>query len=162
MSLFENDEYRWRETYFVLFDSKHCPAADKIEKAIQQLNAHYRVSDIRQDDEDRLESMTVFFPDDYAAMDVTYTSGEEVTEQIPELIDEMKSAGLSAEEKVRLQKLTHCNARFDIYHFEQVVGGGGEDEEEILDPGSLLVVLEKLAKLCKGIGVDPQSGTLID
>lgn len=161
MSLFENDEYRWRETYFVLFDSKQCPPADKIEKGIKQLDRHYQISDVRHDDEDRLESMTVIFPDDYAAMDITYTSGEEVTEQIPELIDELKSAGLSPTEKLKLQKLTHCDARFDIYHFEQVVGGG-EEEDEMLDPGSLLVVLEKLAKLCKGIGVDPQSGTLID
>lgn len=161
MSLFENDEYRWRETYFVLLDSKHCPASEKIEKAIQQLNPRYQVTDIRHDDGGGLESLTVFFPDDYAAMDITYTSGEEVTEQIPELMDDLKAAGLSAAEKVRLQKIPHCDARFDIYHFEQVVGGGDE-EEEMLDPGSLLVVLEKLAKLCKGIGVDPQSGTLID
>lgn len=161
MSLFENDEYRWRETYFVLFDAKHCPNAEKIEKAIQQLNPHYKLSDVRHDEADRLESLTVFFPDDYAAMDITYTCGEEVIEQIPELMDELKGSGLSATEKLKLQKLSHCDARFDIYHFGQVVGGS-EEEDEMLDPGSLLVVLEKLAKLCKGVGVDPQSGTLID
>jgi hypothetical protein len=38
MSLFENELYRWRETYFVLFDSKNRPAAKQVIDALQEVN----------------------------------------------------------------------------------------------------------------------------
>jgi hypothetical protein len=34
MSMFENDQYRWRETYFVLFDSSRTPSLKKIEETL--------------------------------------------------------------------------------------------------------------------------------
>jgi hypothetical protein len=32
MSLFENDQYRWRETYFVLFDEKRLPTVASMKR----------------------------------------------------------------------------------------------------------------------------------
>jgi hypothetical protein len=55
--------------------------------------------------------------------------------------------------------LQQCDARFDIFHFEHVASDG--EDEDGLDPGSLIIVLKRLARLCHGIGVDPQSGTLM-
>jgi hypothetical protein len=51
-----------------------------------------------------------------------------------------------------------------VLHFEQVPDEDAEDagEDEILDPSALLVVLGALAKLTKGVAVDPQSGTFFD
>jgi len=46
-------------------------------------------------------------------------------------------------------------------HFEQLVEGGGDEPDEMLDPSALLVVMETLMKLTGGIGVDPQSGSLM-
>ena len=56
--------------------------------------------------------------------------------------------------------LAGSTARFDIFHFEQLVPGSDE-EEEFLDPGSLLLVLETLASAVDGGGVAPQSGPLV-
>jgi hypothetical protein len=57
--------------------------------------------------------------------------------------------------------LPKCNARRDILHFEQIVGGEAEDEsEEMLDPSALLLILDTLVEMTGGIGVDPQSGTV--
>ena len=46
------------------------------------------------------------------------------------------------------------------FHFEQVAGSNHE-EEDFLDPGGLLIVLERLAELCRGVSVDPQSGSFM-
>ncbi len=71
MSLFENDEYQWRETYFVLFDAARLPSAPVIEDLLRNLNKNYELRDIRSSDDGRFESLTLFSPDDYAAMDLS-------------------------------------------------------------------------------------------
>lgn len=163
MSLFENDQYRWRETYFVLFDARNRPTADATVQTLQQFNERYQIRDIRQDDQGRLESLTIISPDDYAAMDLTFVTGEEVREHTVELVEEM-SPLVATDEQTKLKKLPEFDARLDIFHFEQLVWESpGDDEEmdEFMDPGSLLIVLEQLARLTKGVGVDQESGTLI-
>jgi hypothetical protein len=161
MSLFENDQYRWRETYFVLFHEDHRPTLDEVVEALEKLGKRYHITD-KRDTLGRFESVTLVSPSDFAAMDITYTSGEEVETHVQELLKEMRGMTLSEEERAKLKRLPTCNARFDVYHFEQVLEGerAGE-EEEFLDPGALLVVLNRLAKLCHGISIDPQSGAVM-
>jgi len=158
MSLFEDPRYQWRETYFVLFDEQNRPSAKQVESELKQLGSRYEITGIRTDDQDRFESITLLSPSDFAAMDITYISGEEVTEQIAEFGDEIKNATLTEDEIRKVAKLSKCNARFDVFHFEQVVD---EEEDEILDPGALLIVLEQLAGLCNGVCIDPQSGSVL-
>ena len=163
MSLFENEEYKWRETYFVLFDQEHRPTAEQIVAALHQISEHYELTDVRKNDEGEIESMTVLSQDDYAGMDITFVTGEEVKEHTVELVEEMLPM-VTGEEKERLRKLPEFDARLDVYHFEQLVftGPAGEDDiDDFMDPGSLLIVLEKLAELTNGIGVDQETGTLI-
>ena len=159
MSLFENEEFRWRETYFVLFEDCNRPSAEAVEEALHKLGGRYKVSDTRADEDGRLESLTLISPYDFAAMDISYVDGEEVIDQVLELQNDLKTASLSGEEREKLERLPRCNARFDIYHFEQVVGG--EEEDDFLDPGALLIVMERLVNLSQGIGIDPQSGALV-
>ena len=71
MSLFEDDRYSWRETYFVFFDEKARPTKSQMEKFLKELGTRYEVRDVRTDDDGRFESATVLAPDDYAGMDVT-------------------------------------------------------------------------------------------
>jgi len=158
MSLFENDRYEWRETYFVLFDAAKRPPAERVKRRLLALSPHYRLVDVRADEKGRFEFLTLLSPEDYAAMDITYLAGEEVTEHVAELAREMRPAATTDEEKARLEQLRRCNARFDIYHFEQIVSSVEEDEE-LMDPGLLLAVLEELTTMCDGIGIDPQSGS---
>ena len=60
----------------------------------------------------------------------------------------------------RLEELRSCDARLDIFHFEQMVDVDAEGEE-MFDPSALLVVLDTLAELTDGISVDPQGGAML-
>jgi hypothetical protein len=76
------------------------------------------------------------------------------------LIDDVKK--LSTEPPpVPWERIKKYDGRFDVLHFEQVLEQTGEDaeEEEMLDPSALLVVLGALARLTGGVAIDPQAGT---
>lgn len=161
MSLFENDQYRWRETYFVLFHEDHRPLLSEVADAIGSLGPRYKIVETRADEGDRFESLTLVSPADFSAMDITFIDGEEVETHVQELLKELKSASLTDEERAKLKRLPGCNARFDVFHFEQVLDGDRGDEEEFLDPGALLRVLDRLTRLCKGVSIDPQSGAVM-
>jgi hypothetical protein len=164
MSLFENDEYQWRETYFVLFDASNRPQAADFESYVRGLNDMYEVRDVRSNDEGQFESLTLISPDDYAAMDLTCAAGEEVQEQIAELSDKLKELA-GPDEMETINRVPEMTGRMEIYHFEQMVfvGSAGEDDEpdDFMDPGSLLVVLERIAEMVDGIVIDPQSNSLM-
>ena len=97
-------------------------------------------------------------------MDLTCIAGEEVVEQMQELAVEMKEMA-GPDELPVINRIPECTARLEVYHFEQMVfvgASGAEDEpDDFMDPGSLLVVLERIADLCDGIVVDPQSNSLL-
>ena len=84
MSLFENDEYQWRETYFVLFDKEKRPTAEQLETLLKNLNKAYDIRDVRSDEQGMFESLTLISTDDYAAMDLTCAANEEILDQIQE------------------------------------------------------------------------------
>ncbi len=164
MSLFENDEFQWRETYFILFDASRRPLAVDFQKQLKGLDPRYEVRDVRADEAGRFESLTLFAPDDYAAMDISLVSGEDVAEQTAALVNDLLKSAATVEEKQRIQQLTRYQCRFDVYHFEQLVFVGREDpedEDDFMDPGALLIVMEKIAKLCNGVVVDPQANTIL-
>ena len=92
MSLFENEAYRWRDTYFVLFREKDRPSCEATLHAFESLGPRHSVQDLRRDDSGRLESLTLLSPDDFSAMDISYVSGEEVTEQVENLLQDYEQA----------------------------------------------------------------------
>jgi hypothetical protein len=165
MSLFESDEYQWRETYFILFDEAHQPSAKKLEQALRGLDSRYVVQDVRADEQGRFESLTLHAPDDYSAMDISLVRGDEVVEQTNELMKELLRNATSSQEKQRIRQLNRYRTRYDIYHFEQLVfvgrAEGDEDLDDFMDPGAVLTVMQKIAELCRGVIVDPQAYTLI-
>lgn len=164
MSLFENDEYQWRETYFVLFEKENRPTAEQLETLLKNLNKAYEIRDVRSDDQGMFESLTLISADDYAAMDLTCADNEEICDQILELGREIAELA-GPDELPTIKRIQKCTARLEVYHFEQMVfvGSAGSDDEpdDFMDPGSLLVVLDRIAELCDGIVVDPQSNSLM-
>ena len=164
MSLFENDEYQWRETYFILFDETRRPLALEIQRSLKRLDPRYEIHDVRADQQGRFESLTLLSPDDYAAMDISFVSGDEVVEQTALLIGELLKTASHQEEKRRIRELSRFHCRFDVYHFEQLVFVGREneeDEDDFMDPGALLMVMDKIAKLCHGVVIDPQANAIL-
>jgi len=162
MSMFENDQFCWRETYFVLFQSAKRPTLKKVQKTLGTLDPHYVLANAEADERGRFESVTVLAPDDFAALDISYVEGEEVLEQAAGLLKEIKTSECRAEDRARLEKVGKANARFDVLHFEQIVDAEGDDDAEgMLDPSTLLLVLDALTKLTDGVAIDPQSGGLV-
>jgi hypothetical protein len=159
MSTFESDKFRWRETYFVLFDAARRPALHKVEQTIQKLKDRFELSQGSADEEGGFESLTVMAPDDYAALDISYVEGEEVVEQVQQLAKDFKTTTLQPGDLEKLARLPKCDGRFDLMHFEQVLDG--DEGDEMLDPSALLLVMEALVKLTGGVGIDPQSGALM-
>src|SRR5690349_3502298 len=161
MSMFERDEYKWRETYFVLFDSAKRPTLSQIEEVLRDLNERFELTNATADEDGRFESITVMSPDDYAALDISYEAGEEVVEQAKTLNQEMKPSAADNEERAKLKQLLACDARFDLLHFEQMTDDEPDEDEldEMLDPSALLIVMDALVELTGGVGVDPASGT---
>ena len=156
MSLFEDSKYQYRDTYFVFFKKENRPSLDKIESTLAELGPRYETLKSAEKDGE-FESLTFVSPYDYSAMDIAVVQGEEVSTQIVELMDDFKTMTLTGDDSKKLTTLGSCDARFDIFHFEHVDGGG---EDEFLDPGGLLLVMEKLSELSDGVALDPQSHSL--
>ena len=162
MSLFENDRYQWRETYFVLFEQATRPQADVVVSALKQQDPHCEVANIVANESGQLESLMLRSPEDSSAMDITFVTGEEVTEQREELLNALAKSTIGEDDREKLNFLGECDSRFDIYHFEEASFIGGDDsEDDPLDPGALLLVMDCLAKICQGVGIDPQSSSLM-
>ena len=91
----------------------------------------------------RFDSLTLISPDDFAALDICYTGGAEVLEQGASLVEDLKKAGADSPPPVPWEQIKKYDGRFDVLHFEQVPEDADEDaeEEEMLDPSALLVVL---------------------
>ena len=43
MSTFEREDFRWRETYFILFDSAVRPVLQRVEKALKNLSSNFEI-----------------------------------------------------------------------------------------------------------------------
>src|SRR5262245_30278708 len=116
MSMFEDDRFQWRETYFVLFDSTKRPLLSEVEQAVRTLGGDLQLKNASADEDGRIESLTVQSAEDFAALDISYLSGDEVVVQREELAMELKKTG-GADAK-GLARLARSDARFDIMHFE--------------------------------------------
>lgn len=157
MSLFGDPNFQYRETYFVLFEKSNRPKSSDLLNAIGQLGNNCQIVDSKVSD-DRIESVTVDLPEDFAALDITYVEGDEVLSQVLEIGEELRNMTLQGDELAKLSKIKHCNARFDIFHFERSIN---TEADEFIDPGGLLLVLERLAALCDGVSFDPQSQSIL-
>ena len=154
-----DDRFEWRETYFVLFQSRKRPLLRDVEAAFNALGGQFQLTEPAADDEGRIEALNVVSPEDHSALEIDYLSGDEVLLQVAELTKELRGETGYAE---KLSKLQRCDARFEVMHFEEMVDAPPEDEgDEAFDPSALLMALETLVKLTDGVGVDPQAGTLL-
>ncbi len=158
MSLFGNNQYQYRETYFVLFSEKNLPSAEKMQQVLGALGPRYETVNLVED-ESGFESMTVKSPRDFSAMDIVFTRGEEVVAQIQEVLEAARTMTLTGDDAKKLARLGKFDSRFDIFHFEEIATA--TDDDQFLDPGGLLLVLESLAELCQGVALDPQTQSIM-
>jgi hypothetical protein len=162
MSTFEDNRYRWRETYFVLFRARKRPTLKSVTKLLAGLNKRFELTNLNADEDELIDSLTLISRDDFAALDICYTSGAEVIEQGVALLADLRKLGADEPPPVPWQEIAQYDGRFDVLHFEQIAEGDEADsEDDMLDPSTLLLVLGALAKHTGGVAIDPQAGTFI-
>src|SRR5262245_3310144 len=154
----ENDEQlEWRDTYFVLFQESNRPTLTQVEAAITESSKRLKLENLEADEDGMFESVLVHAPQDNAAVEISYETGDAVIEQSAELAKQLKSE-IGPKQ---LQQMLKSNARLDVMLFERVHGddfgadGDDDDDDEewggAVDPSSLLNVVEALAKLTRGL-----------
>lgn len=154
----DREEYEWRETYFILFRESKRPTLTQVERTVGELNDRLKLENLTADEDGRFESVMIHSPEDYAAIELSYESGEAVTEQATELAKQLKAEAESDD----LAKLLVADARLDVMHFEKMVNDPyGDEDDEMLDPSSLLMVVDALVALTEGVAVDPASGAIL-
>lgn len=121
MSLFTDDRYCWRETYFVFFEPERRPLLRDIQRELKDHAGTFRLLEEQTDRADRLQTLTIASYEDHAALDVSYHAGDNVTAEIRGLIETL-GRECSAREKEKLLRLTRYRAKFDVLHFEQTAG----------------------------------------
>ena len=158
-----DDQLEWRDTYFILFDQSHRPTLSQVEAAITDSARRLKLEHLEADDDGMFESVLVQAPQDNAALEISYETGEAVIEQSTELAKQLKDE-LNAKQ---LAKMLKADARLDVMLFERVqddAWGASDDEDwesSGLDPSSLLNVVGALAKLTHGMPIDPASGAIL-
>jgi len=159
-----DDQLEWRDTYFVLFQVANRPTLTQVEAAITESSRRLKLENLEADEDGMFESVLVHAPQDNAAVEISYETGDAVVEQSAELAKQLKGE-LEAKQ---LQQMLKSNARLDVMLFERVRNNEFQDEEDDeewetggLDPSSLLNVVEALAKLTRGLPIDPASGAIL-
>jgi hypothetical protein len=96
-------------------------------------------------------------------LEISYETGDAVIEQSAALAKQLRGEATPEQ----LKKLLRADARLDVMHFERVSAEDSFDDDdqefggEAVDPSSLLNVVEALAKLTKGLPIDPASGAIL-
>ncbi|MCC7474435.1 MAG: hypothetical protein IT425_03500 [Pirellulales bacterium] len=165
MNTLNDEQLEWRDTYFVLFNEADRPTVTQVEAAITEASRQLKLQNLEGDEDGMFESVFVEAPQDNAALEVNFEHGEAVSGQSVELAKQMKG-DLSAK---HLQLMLKADARLDIMMFERVRNSYAADqfddeddwESNSLDPSSLLNVVTALAKLTRGLPIDPASGTVL-
>ncbi len=178
-----DDELYWLETYFILFSRKQRPALAQVSESLRKANMHFELENPAADSEGLFDSILVESPEDHAAVEISYATGDAIIEQNLVWAKQLKSQLSPAQ----LQHLIKSDARLEVAHFERMSGsgpepvgnefGGGFDDDfgdefsddfegpdgpnDMLDPTCLLTVVETLARLTDGLTFDPAAGEIV-
>ena len=123
MTLFEDNRYDWRETYFVYFESSHRPKLPEIRRALKTYVPFFSILNSKAEFDGNLVAMTIASYENHAALEITYREGKDVLTEIKQLVLSLKMDA-TAEELLKLQKAAQYKARFDVHHFEQTAETG--------------------------------------
>jgi hypothetical protein len=165
MDVADDDQLEWRDTYFIFFEQGDRPTVTQVEAAITEASRRLKLENLEADTDGMFESVLVQAPQDSAALEISYETGDAVAAQSADLAKQLKGEL----DKKQLAQMLRADARLDVMLFERVRADawGGEDEDEdewetgSLDPSSLLNVVDALAKLTGGLPIDPASGAIL-
>jgi hypothetical protein len=133
----------------------------QVEAAITDATRRVTLENLEADEDGMFESVLVQAPEDHAALEISYETGEAVVEQSAQLAKQLRGEITTDQ----LKRLLRADARLDVMHFERLSADSTNDEDDwaddALDPSSLLNVVGALAKLTGGLPIDPASGAIL-
>ena len=118
MTLFDDNRYDWRETYFVYFESSHRPKLSEVRRALRMYAPFISTLDYKTEPDGSLAAMTIASYEDHAALEIVYREGDNVAAEARQLAHSLKEDA-SKEECLKLQKIVRYKTRLDVHHFEQ-------------------------------------------
>ncbi|MDR2345166.1 MAG: hypothetical protein LBE18_03790 [Planctomycetaceae bacterium] len=121
MTLFDDERYAWRETYFVLFEPEMRPQFAMIRKIFNSHVGCFSVLDKKINKDNTMESLTIASYEDHAAIEIVYSEGENVLLENEALFKTI-SKDCPQKERELLHKAKKMAARYSVLHFEQVAG----------------------------------------
>lgn len=163
MSLFDNPDYRWRETYFVYYSRETVPQFEKALGSVHKRIPGVSEVDVTRDNSGALQSVSLLFPTGASGVDLILSSPTDDAAPIDEannMLDEIP-------DKRTQNILKRSDSRVDILHFEKTADKKpafdlfGSDEDELMeefDPSGLLILIDQLVKTSHGVAIDPQTG----
>ncbi|MCL2005292.1 MAG: hypothetical protein FWG73_03920 [Planctomycetaceae bacterium] len=118
MTLFDDDRYDWRETYFVYFESVHRPKLADVRRALKTSAPFLEILDIKAEPTGDITAMTIASYEDHAALEIVYREGNDILAEAKHLAYTFK-ASATPQELLQLKKVFQCRTRLDVHHFEQ-------------------------------------------
>ena len=123
MTLFEDERYDWRETYFVCFETAYRPKLPEIRRALKMYAPLFYVLDSKADFDENLIEIIIASYENHAALEIVYREGKDVQTEIQHLTCSLEKDA-TAEEFAKLKRIVQYKARFDVHHFEQTAATG--------------------------------------
>ncbi len=166
MSLFDNPDYQWRETYFVYYARCKMP---RLEEAVGRMRKRIPgvcATETARDEKGNLQAVSILFPDSPSGVELILSSPDDMDKPIEEaknMLDDMP-------DKRTRHALCRSDSRVDILHFERTGNKriehdlfDSEDDHnpEDFDPSSMFTLIDQLIDLTKGVAIDPQSGMVV-
>ena len=113
----EDDQLEWRDTYFILFQQSDRPTLTQVEAAITDATRRLKLENLEADEDGMFESVLVQAPQDNAALEISYETGDAVVEQSADLAKQLKGEAIA---RAAASKLLKADARLDVMLFERV------------------------------------------
>lgn len=125
----KGDDLLWLETYFIVFPNQRRPTLARVEQALAAADPRLQVKNLAGDEGGLFASVLVESPEDHAAVEISYETGDAVVEQNLDWAKQLQKQLSPA----HLQALITADARLDVAHFERVQAGAGRREREAAD-----------------------------
>ena len=120
MSLFSDNRYCWRETYFILCHPERRPKLASVEKGLAKLFPGLRIRDSQADANGHLEMRSVISLEDNAVLDIDYQAGESITQETMSLLEQFQYETQTTQSLEQIDRAREFEARLELLHFEQV------------------------------------------